>query len=426
MKVNIKKILVFVLVYIFLFQDTILFYFNNGLINNLDELFVLLYAVIALVYCIRAGRINKSSTIIFMLAFVYLFIGAVSGLSNSNYQIYNLTMGGLLMVKVYILIFATSNVPLEETILKNIIKALKSAAFICAIIGILNITLPSVYLSIFPFGFLDLRMGLTSVMSLFIHPGQFGWFMLFISILYFSEFLGKGNRKSIFFLIFYAIMALLSFKVKVIIGILLVFIIYVFVIERKKIKLSYIIAVLALITAIWVFFRDLILNNFSIYFTQGDTLSARYALTSTSLEIIKDYFPIGVGFGKFASWFARVDYSEFYFKYGLDRVYGLNPQEPFFATDTFWPAVFGETGFLGTITYIALLIFIFLKLLKKSRVKNEYLYLFSVLIFVQALVESMGEQIFNSSPQFIMIGLFVGMTLSNRRRSNEKNSILHA
>ena len=428
MKFSMKRSIAMILVYIFLFQDTIIYYFNNEIVNILDEIFLLFYGIIALFYCIKNKKVNKVTFSIFIMSIVYFIIGCISGIKNSNYEFFSLLMGGLLMIKTYILVFSVSNVPVSKESLKYIIEALKSAAFVCAAIGIFNFILPSYYLKIFTFGFIDSRMGLPSVMSLFIHPGQFGWFMLFIALYYFSIFIINRNKKKyIFSFFFFALMALLSLKVKVIIGILVVMIVYVFIIEKRKVKFKYILFTVGLISIIWVFFGKLISENYRTYFTQTETISARYALSHTSIDILQDYFPLGVGFAKFGSWFARVNYSEIYYEYGIDNVYGLRPSEPFFATDTFWPVVLGETGFLGMVVYLLILVNIFIKLNSRFKFdKNNFYYLFVLLIFIQALVESMGEQIFNSSPQNIILGFIIGMAMSRRKGYNEKNSILHA
>lgn len=426
MKVNFKIIIVYIIVFTFLFQDTFLYYLNSPFLNNLDELFILLYALTAFVFCIKRGKVNKSGFFILGFALIYLLVGIISGVLNSNYQLNSLYMGGLLMVKIYILIFSVANYPLKKSSIVNIINALKLAGFICAIVGIFNFIFPSIYLKIFSFGFIDLRMGFPSVMSLFIHPGQFGWFMLFIAFYYFSEYIMKQEKKFLNSFIFFALMAFLSFKVKVIIGILAALLVYVYIIEKRKIKPKYFILMVSIFAIIWSLFGKLIHNTYLLYFTQTGTTSARYALTNTSLEIMKDYFPMGVGFGKFASWYARLDYSEFYYKYNINNVYGLNPENPVFATDTYWPAVFGETGFIGFILCIVVLIYIFKKLISKLRENKTSYSIFAIFIFVQTIAESTGEQIFNSSPQNIFIGIVIGLALSNRGGDNEKNRILYA
>lgn len=427
MKFSIKRFIIYILVYIFLFQDTILYYFNNSVVNSLDEFFILLYAIIAIFYCVKTGRINKTSFIIFILSILYLIIGLISGVMNSNYQIYTLIMGGFLVSKIYILVFSIINLPIKKDSSIYIVEALKLAAFICALVGIFNFVLPNLYLKIFPFGFSYYRMGFTSVMSLFIHPGIYGWFMLFIAFYYFSEYTRKKEKKQVLSFIFFSVMAILSFKVKVIMAILLVVLLYIYVIENRKVKAPQIFTTIGLLSIIWFFFGKLIYNTYTLYFTQTDTISARYALSYTSLEILRDYFPLGVGFGKFASWFARINYSEFYYKYGINNVYGLDPQNAFFGTDTFWPAVLGETGFLGFVVYCILLAYIFIKLLSiyKNNKENHYS-LFAILIFVQAVVESSGEPIFNSSPQNIIIGVILGLALSKRKGYNAENRILYA
>jgi hypothetical protein len=134
---------------------------------------------------------------------------------------------------------------------------------------------------------------------------------------------------------------------------------------------------------------------------------------------MRDYFPLGAGFSKFGSWYAAVNYSEYYYMYGCSEVYGLQPGNTFFATDTFWPMIWGECGFLGTIVYILILVFIFscltrkiweLEKQKKCGKYNEII-LIALYIFIQAVVESLAEPIFNNSPKNIFLAFAVGIGL---------------
>ena len=125
---------------------------------------------------------------------------------------------------------------------------------------------------------------------------------------------------------------------------------------------------------------------------------------------MKDYFPIGVGFGKYGSWNARKYYSEYYYKYNMTNVYGLTPDNAFFATDVFWGSIIGETGFIGTILYVFFLIYIFLLLKKNLNINNHisfYIY-FGIFVLIQSIIESFGEQSFNSPPQYFFLAIVIG------------------
>ena len=85
----------------------------------------------------------------------------------------------------------------------------------------------------------------------------------------------------------------------------------------------------------------------------GGSPAARTVLTVDSFDVAADHFPAGAGFGRFGSAIAATTYSPEYLKRGYQDVWGLGrtAEEGRFLTDTEWPAVIGETGFLGAIAF---------------------------------------------------------------------------
>lgn len=98
------------------------------------------------------------------------------------------------------------------------------------------------------------------------------------------------------------------------------------------------------------------------YFAGNET--ARDLLGTTSLQIAFDYFPLGTGFGSFASYMSKVYYSQVYFSYHLSSVYGLMniPDGGSFISDVYWPMVLGQTGFLGLLCILSIYIKLFKRL----------------------------------------------------------------
>lgn len=136
---------------------------------------------------------------------------------------------------------------------------------------------------------------------------------------------------------------------------------------------------------------------------------------------MKDYFPIGVGFGKYGTWYAAINYSEYYIKYNMNTIYGLTRENSKYSTDTFWPAIIGETGIIGLGIYIALIIYTFKSVFyayKNSINEKGEMYIIrsiALLIFIIAIIESFGEASFNASPKNIITALFVGFSLNSKQ-----------
>ena len=94
---------------------------------------------------------------------------------------------------------------------------------------------------------------------------------------------------------------------------------------------------------------------------EGNGRFAKSIMTSTSIQIAKDYFPIGTGFGTFGSNYAKEVYSPVYYLYGIAENGALGAESKLYLTDLFWPILFGETGVIGTILYVGLMILLFVQ-----------------------------------------------------------------
>ena len=428
MKINLKKLLIFIVVDIILFQDSFSEIIKLSIINYIDELFIVFYFLYSLFK--SKGRIPKVALNLLVCTIGLFLLGIVFCLINSSYDMFSLIMSGFLIIKFFILLSAIIIKPLGDSTRESIMKSIKILGVISIITGAINFIFPDIWTHLISYTYVYKRMGLTSVMGLFIHAGQYGWFMLFVAIIYLSEYKAGMNNKGNKLFIIYSIAAILSLKVKVIISIFIIFFAYTYIVGNKKINIKQLVIFIFVGLIIISCFGDLIYNTYKQYFTvnQGD-MSARYALLNGSLKIMRDYFPFGVGFGKFASYYATQSYSEYYFIYGLSNVYGLKYGNVFFGTDTFWPMIFGETGFIGTVIYISMLAYLIKNMkisIRKSRgIGKQYLYaVLGMFVFIQALVESTGEPIFNSSPQNIFIAISVGISISIIRSNycvGEKN-----
>lgn len=63
-------------------------------------------------------------------------------------------------------------------------------------------------------------------------------------------------------------------------------------------------------------------------------------------QILWDYFPFGSGMGSFGCAAAADFYSPLYYKYKMNDIWGLTPEEPMFLADAFYP-VLAQIGVVG-------------------------------------------------------------------------------
>ena len=76
--------------------------------------------------------------------------------------------------------------------------------------------------------------------------------------------------------------------------------------------------------------------------------------------------------------------------------------------------------------YIYIILFIYITISKNIKVyKNNLIFFWGKLVLIQTLLESSSEQIFNNSPQYIVIIIILAWALSYKEVViDEKNSIL--
>lgn len=426
MRINLKKVIVFLLVGILLFQDSITEIIGIEYLNYIDELFIVGILFFALLK--SRGKIPFVAVKLLLVTAAFFLLGIVYCVLFSEYTIYSLIMSSFLAIKFFLVVIAVIILRPNDVIISYIKKSIKVMGFISAIAGVFNFVFPNLWCSIIPYAWVEWRLGIPSVLGLFIHPGQFGWFMLFVAILYYSEYKMTKKKKSLCVFIVYALLSVTSIKIKVIAALLCVLFVDLFIVDRKRINSKKIVALGGSFLVVIVFFGEYIFENVKKYiFGTTTEVSARYILLNRSFKILGDYFPFGVGFGKFGSWYARVNYSEYYYKYDCDTVYGLTPSDPRFATDTFWPAILGETGIFGLILYVYFLFFATRSQLKTVWDKGKSTFTrgvahFGVLVLIQSIVETMGEAAFNSAPQNIFVGFMVGLGICMSLKKDDKEA----
>ena len=143
----------------------------------------------------------------------------------------------------------------------------------------------------------------------------------------------------------------------------------------------------------------------------SETPQARQRLEATSVDIARDRFPLGVGFGRFGSApsIERETYSPIYAQYGLAQEYGFRPGDPIYALDAAWPGLLGEVGVLGFAAFAATILVLMLSLFRRSRehgVRSDFASIgFGVLVVV--VVESFGGGAIFQSFILLTAALFI-------------------
>ena len=163
----------------------------------------------------------------------------------------------------------------------------------------------------------------------------------------------ENTRKNIVKGIIILSIGLLSFKSKFV-GEYVVFIaLFYFLKSRLKPNLKTIISVIALVSTIVYFTWE----KFNAYYIEGieETTSNRMArpesYKTARTIIFSDYIPFGSGLASFGTNAAAKYYSPLYYKYGLDNIWGLYPENPMFLADAFYPTL-AQYGLVGLFFFL--------------------------------------------------------------------------
>lgn len=183
--------------------------------------------------------------------------------------------------------------------------------------------------------------------------------------------------------------------------------------KLKKKKVLPIIIVLGV--ALYVIFID----RFRIYLSWGMT-SARLALYVVCIKIAIDFFPLGSGFGTFGSFLSGKYYSNIYTMYGLSHVQGLRIDQYNYISDTFWPWVIGQYGFIGGILYIYLIIGFIKRQFMQIKSYDKIVGFFVLWMYV--LLASMMEAFFTNATGValaLILSLLIGTDTDNKNQNRD-------
>lgn len=380
--------------YLFVFQNVI----QNiiPILKYYDEFMSFFILPIGLVsYLFHGGKIElyKEEKIIIICVFAFTYLGLLANLTY-EYQPLNAVIKDLCVVLKFFFMYFTSRICLNiEFILENkksINLQVKLLAYLLSILTILNYCF-----TIWPSN--SYRMGIMSNRLFYSHETNLVAVCVFLLG---CSFLTKEKVSIGIEDILLCMIVGSTLRVKGI-GATLAIIAIVSYIILKKSRFPFYLLVFLGIGGILLAWKQI-----NIYFLETKD-AARGALTVTSVLVAKNHFPVGGGFASFGSYYSAVYYSPLYSLYGIDKVYGIEPQRYMFISDTFWPMILGQFGFLGFIAYGVSILSI-LQIIQHQYNYNSNLYVAKIIAFVYLLISSTSEAAFVNSiaiPFAVILGL---------------------
>lgn len=145
------------------------------------------------------------------------------------------------------------------------------------------------------------------------------------------------------------------------------------------------------------------------FFLSMGLTTARMALHVVGIKILLDFFPLGSGFGTFGSYLSGRYYSNIYELYGIHKVWKMTREEYDFISDVFWPYIYGQFGFLGTLVYLKLFVSIFFRQFRAKIPDTSRIAM--VALWIYAMVASTSEAYFTNGTgvqMALFLSIFIG------------------
>lgn len=400
MKIRIRKCTLFFIIWVVLLIVQSPLEQVNTVFSYLDEITALLGVAMTFLNFRKSSSINTIcfEKIIIILLSIYIATGLLANIVF-NYQPFMYVVQDLFanikfflsaMLGVYI--FQGGIYKKDQNQISSIMRLVSLAFLILFIID----------RGTSAFGSSEVRYGIRSLKlnyghSTYLAAALAGLITLLI------VFYKKGN---LFYIVVDTIMMVFTLRSKAFgAAVALIMIAYVVFIHKGKFKIwqMILLATLGLLVG-W--------SQVSFYFIKLGGQSARSVMLLTSFKIMREYFPIGTGFATYASHMAATHYSPVYIKYGFQYIYELsNSSKTAFFDDQFWPIVFGQTGFIGTIAYVGILC-VYFKRISVIRNQNKYAYCGALFALIYLLISSIAEPAFNNSVA-CLFSLMLGIVFKN-------------
>ena len=394
---RLKNIILVIMFYILIFQNALENYFKAfGILDEAISLILLLYGIYMIIFNSKKVKIDKHNVQIIICSIVIGAIGLTGNMIYKYQETIPLIKDGIALFKGIITYICVPMFFMDLKVsdyLEIINKHLKIIS-----VSVLILVLGNFIFDIFPY--YEIRFGIKSQQIFFSHPTYLASFSaLLVGLL--SVNLKKHKENKIYIFISLVILTTtLRFKAIAFIPIYM-YMFYIVIIKERKLQIKDIV-ILCILGGIFA------ITQIREYVQNPDW--ARSALSITSLKIGKDHFPIGTGFGTYASWVSGESYSKIYDIYGLNKVWGLSSDFYWFVADTFWPMIIGQFGFIG----LAIYTFIIYKIYRNIKNNdNLYYYFGQILLLLYLLVLSVAEASF-SGPIVVMYMVFIGLLGKDR------------
>jgi hypothetical protein len=228
--------------------------------------------------------------------------------------------------------------------------------------GVINMIIPDAWTAVLDNdGVADYRGSVPSAIGPFVHPGEFAVITALGSIAVAAWIAThRATHRNVALLVATLIGCALSFRRKSAVGVLAALTWVGMKTNKPRAVLILALTTPVILAGSWATLGNVLAYTQREYLARPDE-NARIVLTKGAFDVANDHFPLGAGFGRYGSYLAQVDYSPEYYSRRFDVVWGLGTDEDSGSalTDTMWPAILGEGGYLGAAAFAIGLVMIY-------------------------------------------------------------------
>lgn len=387
---------------------------NSSAAGYLDEIAVVVaLAVFSLRRLLLRGSLRCTGAYWFFGAFFAL--GLISSVVNSV-PLGVWPLGAFLVLKGPLLALGILQLDWTRHHLKRVITVGVVFLVVILLSAAVNAVVPETWNAVVGRAPVSYRLEIPSLTGIFDHPVGLGstMGMAFLAVLAYHRIVGR-SAASVALLIATGLAGVFTFRRKSIASTLIVAIVTRYLLPGRK-AVSVAILVLLLPAALllaWAPLVGVVGATYHEYFSNID-VTARTLMTIDSGKLALAAFPLGVGFGRFGSAVASSHYSPLYEELGYTSIYGMGPGERGgFLTDTFWPSLVAETGFLGVLCYFAGLVLLvrpaWLLMRRAAHHRAQWVGAVVVAWMIQMLIESTAAPVFTGPPMFGPVFVLAGI-----------------
>lgn len=406
MKITLKKNNIWKYLFVYLiFQPTFQYNVSSESIatflNYTDEIIGVIMIIIVLFRALKSQiTLLKFERLMLIFMFIFEVFGIISGLLYKYQDVGYMFIDAYTCAKFFIY-YLCARLLTQGKLTEKYFFSINTLCKIIAVI-LFVLALHDAFMSPWwPVG--DYRVFTHSVALFFYIPDALA--RASITVIFVLAYNYRYYKRNIYYIMMLTVVMILTFRTKAIVS---VFVLYIFYLYFVKFKFKSLIPVgIATVAGASYFGYD----SFNFYYVEIEG-SARNILTRDSLWLANQHFPLGTGFGSYGSRMASQFYSRLYINLGYYRytAQGMSEENTNFLSDTFWPIVIAQTGWIGTVSFVMALLSMITYIIR-SRKTDVYYFWVAISIIVNDLIASFASSAF-FSPSSMAPFLFLGLITS--------------